>query len=170
MHVLGVDYSTSAVDMALLSEDDRVEWLRLDIGPPRKPTLAVGMRGLLAARDAARDLPGPASSEWDDVAMVAIENPWSVNAGTAKALGLVGGAIVAQVPSRVTVLLVSPLDVDRAIGIPIRLKREKRKPAMRARVIELLEIEAVDWPQDAFDAVAVAYTARVLCARGEVAA
>lgn len=147
--IAGIDFSTHAIDTVLLDEDtDRATWhrRRLDTAP------GDAFEAARRVRDAM-----PARGRWlDTVIAIGIEEP--AGQGTTP-LVRVQGAILACLP---VTLLIQPL-------YPVTWKKhsvgrgDARKPAIADWAFARLAaagIDARDWPQDAFDAYAIAYATR----------
>lgn len=154
-YVLGIDYSTKAIDLVFL--DESAEACRWHSIP-----LARGIAGIRQVRHAyawAREL--------EDVYLVAIEDPYSAGRTAAKTLGRVDGAILSSLPSRIAsehVWRLRPDEWRMACGLPGNApKRDVAEWAKRfGSQVEL-------WPQDAVDALAMAYAAREINARAVAA-
>ncbi len=160
--VLGIDLSSFAVDLVLLDEDrDEAEWTRLVLGDEKTTAL-----------DRLRQVPTlmPRASFYDDIYLIAIEEPYGSNqAGTQAKLNRVLGAVVACLPSNVQIWTVMPGDWRRALGLKGNASKEEaaltvcaiRQEALsRWNVAHWPHREWEVWPQDACDAFAVARYAR----------
>lgn len=149
--IAGIDYSSHAVDIALLEDDSiQAKWVRIDLegGTPFE-----------RARSLRNSFPSPSWWEHYGVYLVGIEDPHSRANHTAKALGLVAGAIATRLPPRLTVVQTVPVEWKRlTVGKPSATKDEVARWART-----YLDHGGVQkWPQDAYDAYAIARAVRVL--------
>ena len=158
MRVLGIDYSTRALDLVAVPFDgedlDDAVWRRIDLTGGER----YDGQGTFTAALRVRERLGH-GFDWADVGLVYIEDPMSVSMATAKALGIVGGAIVASLPLHVragaVLNSIRPEDWKRVLcDSPHASKR-----TVRARV-EALGFLQLGTGQDAFDAAGIAWAAR----------
>lgn len=151
MTVLGIDVSSEAVDLVLLDADsNRATTLHIALGNGKKHPLLTRTRRVMER------FPGPGWLEDAGVYLVAIEDPMSRFPHTAKALGLVTGAVLALIPRRYTVVSMQPNEWKRlTVGQP---GASKERIAEWARS-ELNHDEEV-WPQDGYDAYCIARAVR----------
>lgn len=161
--IAGIDFSTKAVDVVLLEEDDNTaEALRFELP---------GRTAFEAARSVAHFL--PRSGWWRDhgIYLVGIEQPFGVSFRSASALMRVQGAIIATIgfppamPNRALVEI-PPHEWKRELG----LSGNANKLDVAKRVHELYPETQYGWGQDALDAYGIAYAVRGLCERAAVAA
>lgn len=152
---VGIDLSTHAVDLVKLDEEtDRAEWVRVPL---------VGKDAVERARSYRAQTDGYTwrtfySEFWDDVLVVAIEDP--AGRGDMRKLARVQGVVLATIPARIPVWLFAPSEWRRLCGIPGNASKNTIAlwTAVRWEGAELLE----DAPQDACDAYAIAYACRAL--------
>jgi Holliday junction resolvasome RuvABC endonuclease subunit len=156
VRVVGIDYSVRAIDLVALPFDgidlDDAVWRRVELGPER------GERGAFTAALRVRErlLVG---FDWSGVQLVYVEDPMSVNLGTAKVLGRVCGAILASLPLTVrkgaTINAMPVQDWKRILcGSPNASKQQVRR---RCEQLGFLQLGT---GQDAFDAAGIAWAAR----------
>lgn len=156
--VLGIDYSTRAIDLVYLDEStDAARWHRIP--------LEKGIAGIRQIRG------GYAwAAELEDVYLVAIEDPMSVGMTQAKVLGRICGAVTAALPRSHEVWLMRPDEWRMACG----MKGNASKAAVYEFAILMgQEGGSEDWfrlPQDACDAFCIAYAARSINAKAVAAA
>jgi Holliday junction resolvasome RuvABC endonuclease subunit len=146
--VAGIDYSVHAIDVVMVDEDTgdaRWHRRRLDAAPGDAFTRARRIRDLM-----------PARRSWlDTVVAVGIERPYSQNRGSVASLLRIQGAILACLPVELDVVELPPqtwktLTVGKAKASKVDV-RDWVVDELFARTPELS-----DWPQDAFDAYAIA--------------
>lgn len=101
--IAGIDFSSRAVHVVLL-DDDTNEATAHTFG-------LVGSTPFERARSLR--LVFPKGTRWDGIWLVGIEDPYSMSKGTAKALGLAAGAIVALLPPGLTVVQTPPSEWKR---------------------------------------------------------
>jgi hypothetical protein len=146
--VVGIDLSSRAVDIVLLSEnEDTAEWLSIPLS---------GATAWDRTRDIARQM--PAGTWWDDVYLCAIEKPFGPSRLAQSVLMRAQGAILGAVPHRVEAWEVTPGEWKRHIGIPL-----SAKPSWGDFAPSLFDGL---WPQDARDALGVALYARAVNSAG----
>ena len=155
--MLGVDFSSRAVDLVYLDEStDCARWHSIP--------LERGVAGTRQIRSAYAW-----AAELESVYLVAIEDPFSAGRTAAKQLGRVCGAIIASLPPSVPdehVWLMRPDEWRMACGMAGNAT--KAQVAVWAR--ERFAIDGLDmWPQDAIDALCVAYAAREINAKAVAA-
>lgn len=151
MTVAGIDYSSRAVDIVLLDDDGRrCHWTNIPLHGDTPLERARSLRGRL-----------PLRSWWEDegVYLIGIEDPIGHHAHTAKALGQAGGAIAALLPASLTVLQTPTAEWKRLFcGDAKASKDDVREAVSRDGVFG----SSPGWTQDAYDAYAIAWTARHL--------
>lgn len=153
-HVLGIDVSSHAIDLIRLDETSTAaEWTRLDLGDEKVPAFE---------RCRQVQCVMPQASFYEDVYLIAIERPKTHSFISAAAQFPVFGAVLACLPYAIETWDVSPGDWRKGIG----LKGNAKKDECARAVNDLGAPSDTSWPQDAFDAFAVAYYARELNARG----
>lgn len=151
MTVAGIDFSTKAVDIVLLDDDtDQAEWFRYEIADERG--------ALWACRNLRLIFPGGSFFESRGVWLVGLEQPYSQSRDTAKKLGMVAGAIAARLPTDLTVIQTDPNEWHRIFTG--NAKAGKEQIAERARGQR--GYPDSEWPQDAYDALGIAYAVRWL--------
>ena len=140
---------------------DDAEWIRLALGTDK-----------ISALDRLRQVPllMPRNSFYEDIYLVAIEEPYGSNqAGTQAKLNRVLGAVLACVPQEVQVWTVMPGDWRKALGLAGNASKEEAALAvcaLRQAALARWNVEHWPhrewevWPQDACDAYAVARCAR----------
>lgn len=146
--IAGIDYSREYIDIVLLNDDtDTATWHRYDLrGKPD--------RAWDAARRTRATLPGP--SFWDDTWLCGIESGYRGRVNAVRALSLVQGAILACIPSSVTVVPIPEEEHKRVFcGSAKAIKEDIAQQAIRLGAQTL-------WVQDAYDAYSVAWCAREL--------
>lgn len=159
--VLGIDYSTKAIDLVYLDEtSDAARWHRIP--------LETGIAGIRKMRHAYAW-----AAELEDVYLVAVEDPMSVSMTSAKKLGRVCGAVMACIPQSLEVWLMRPDEWRMACGMA---GNASKAAVMEFALLMGQEAGTEDWfrlPQDACDAYCMAYAAREINAKaiglGEVA-
>lgn len=152
MSLLGIDFSTHAVDCVLLPwSGERAHHYRFPLTGDTAFDRARAVRPILI---------GPLAG----VDMVAIESPKSNRFGTAVALARVQGAILQTFPPELTVLEVAPAEWRLECGLPGN--------ASKAKVAAWVGGVWADAPadQNALDAFAIAYAARQMNRRANEAA
>jgi hypothetical protein len=153
--VLGIDISSHHVDFVTLDETTSdAEWTRVRL---------VGSDAFVRLRDTAWQMPSRGWLEDHGVYLVAVEVPKTRFLKSAAALFPVYGAVVAAFPADVEVWDVHPVKWRDELGLP----GNAPKDVCAARCVELGAPES--WPQDAFDAFAVAFYARAVNARAVAA-
>lgn len=152
--IVGIDYSTRAIDMVKLSfDDDRAEWKRVTLEGARADE-----RILHDARRKLRELGG---EWWDDVALVAIERPAGRGTSAVIDMAVVAGVIVSRVPARIPIWRLGPSEWRRHCG----LKGSASKDDVFAWAMRHWPYKTGDLlctPQDAADAYCIAYAARAI--------
>jgi Holliday junction resolvasome RuvABC endonuclease subunit len=146
--VAGIDFSTKAIDVVLLNDDtDHATWHRY--------TITHKQGAFYAARQVNDAM--PTSSFWDQVWLAAIEDPYSNSRGTAKALGMIRGAVLASIPTRLPILPTAPQEWKRVFcGNPSASKTDVKDAAIRRG------FDPADAAQDAYDAYGIAWAIRKL--------
>ncbi len=98
MTTLGIDLSTSRIDLVYLDDDGPgADWERVRL-PRRDPTRERAEEMIDVLRHIRHAMPRRSELERRAVHLVAIEDPYSAQSHTAKRLGQVFGAIVAVLP------------------------------------------------------------------------
>jgi hypothetical protein len=148
VQVAGIDVSTHSVDIVLLDEDDTAEWTSVPCADDRGP--------FFAARLAAELM--PRGTFWDDVYLAGIERPFTQNRGTARALGLITGAVASCLPRLLTALETAPQEWKR-----VTVGGAKASKQDVARWVSYQWVNPPDLvTQDGIDAFAIAWAARAL--------
>jgi hypothetical protein len=148
MNVLGIDFSSHAVDLVLADENrDRAEWLRVDL---------IGGKAFDRTREVRQSMPAAGWYTDHGVYLIALERPFSSSRNDA--IRLVQGAVLACLPRRIEVWEVTQQQWKPRLGLK---QREKPTVADLQRAYPDLTIDA-GWPQDALDAAAMAFWARDL--------
>ena len=155
--VLGIDVSSHAIDLVKLDEETTSAlWLRVPLDGA-------------TSFDRLRQIPlaMPHGSFYDNVYLAAIERPKTRFMPSAAALFPVFGAVVACLPAALELWDVPPTAWRHGLG----LKGNAKKEECALKVIRLLQIGddgilTLNWPQDAYDAYAIAFYARELNSRG----
>lgn len=164
MKVAGIDVSTLAIDIVTLNRDGSgaPEWHRHKLGADRDGAIA-------RSRRIPAYVPGPASTFWDDVCYVAIEDPQMRGSSvkTAYSLYRVQGYVLACVPLTMPVRHFQPAQWRKGAGIA----GNAPKADVKRRSSEL-HPSSEEWPQDAHDAhlIARALVSALDTERDEVAA
>lgn len=157
--IVGIDLSTHNVDLVKLDEDsDRAEWVRVPL---------VGENAIDRARSYADrhhdHLAAVADWDgyWSDVVLVALEDP--AGRGDTRKIARVQGVVIATIPTRVQVWTMQPAEWRKACAMPGNCPKE------RVRLFAEVRLQDADpggdfqrWPQDAYDAYAIAYAARAI--------
>ena len=161
MRLAGIDLSTLNVDIVTVQLDGPLEprWYPASLGKTSKDTSWQTVGRVKQALDDA----GATRSMWDGIAAVYIEDPYSHGASTAKALGLITGAVRAVIPGRLQdrCWRLSPTEWRVLVGLSA--KSSKADVADHA---SLLGFTPGQRTQDACDAFCVALAGRVLCEQG----
>lgn len=164
--IAGIDYSTHAIDVVLIDEDDGrpPAWLRHPLEGADAWERTRNIRNLPT-------LPGA-----DDVLAVGIEDP-AGNHGT-NYLYRVQGAILARIPRTMLVQPWRPSQWRKAVGLPGNASKNDvavhsqwqllNSPPAEGRSEWRLHI-GMDWPQDAHDAHCIALATRQALIREEAA-
>lgn len=142
--VVGIDFSTHAIDLVKLDETANVgTWTRIPMDGG-------------SAWDRTRKLPlmMPRASWWDDVYLCAIESPKSAGFKVATVMHRVQGTVMACVPSAVWMWEVTPAEWKGHLGIKASLK-----PGWGDFPF-VPSFDCDEWEQDALDAFGVALFAR----------
>jgi Holliday junction resolvasome RuvABC endonuclease subunit len=162
--IAGIDFSTHAVDVILLDEDTgRPRWhrRRLDTGPGDAFNAALRVRDAMPVRGAWRD---------SGVTLIAIERPWSRQLRSIAVLMRIQGAILATLPPQLPILELHPQTWKRETVGKSNASKAAVAAWARAELILRCGSTTVDgWPQDAFDAYAIARAAQALNDRSEAA-
>jgi Holliday junction resolvasome RuvABC endonuclease subunit len=156
--VLGIDISSRAIDFVRLDETTNdATWERLEL------TGETSFERLRSIGDAGR---------WDiawfeDVYLAIIERPKTRFMPSAAALFPVFGAVVALLPAKLELWEVAPTTWRHGLGLKGNAKKAEVAEAVRRLACGAEpEHPILDWPQDAYDAYAVAYWARAINQRG----
>ena len=160
--VLGIDLSSFNVDLVTIDETtDDATWTRLELGDDETPALDRLRR--------VGDLM-PTASFYDNIFLVAIEEPYGSNqAGTQAKLNRVLGAVVTCIPDDLQIWTVMPGDWRKGLGLKGNASKEtaalavgalRQEALVRWNVAHFPHREWEVWPQDACDAFAVARYAR----------
>ena len=148
--VLGIDYSSRAVDLVFLDEStDTARWHSIPLE-----------RGVAGARSVRQKYAW--GSALDDVYLVAVEDPMSAGLTVAKQLGRVCGAILSSLPWTLSddlVWMLQPSEWKLACG----LSGNASKQDVARWALERFDCGM--WSQDALDAVCMAHAARDINAR-----
>lgn len=161
--ILGLDFDTRAVHAVLLDDDtDAARYVPIPI---------VDKRGSF---EAARNVRAAMREGWfevDDVWLVGIEDSMYRSPQTVRALARVQGAILASLPRDLCVVPLAQQEWKReTVGFGNAKKPDVELWALNELLPTIYECGARHWPQDAFDAYAIARAARSLNARGIAAA
>jgi hypothetical protein len=157
--VLGIDFSSFAVDIVALVDDEReaIALPQIQLDGPR-------------AIDRARRVPEISPSElaaWG-VWLVAIEEPYSQNRGTVRALSRVQGAILARLPLWLRVVETPPTEWLAVFSgletVPARTS--ERKALAKDKAVERVGYPATFWTHDQADAYGIGWAVRELNSRG----
>jgi hypothetical protein len=151
--VLGVDFKTHAIDLALLDDDmNTAVRLRVELAGVTAFDRARSTRRLFPSRRWLEDEMG--------VVLVGLEKPYSSHFPASAALMRLQGAIAVLLPPAVPVIELDPQEWRHELGLP-KAGPKATKAHVRARVLELYP-DAAEWGQDAIDAYAIAYAARAI--------
>lgn len=156
--IAGIDFSTRAVDVVLLSEDsDAATWHRFELH---------GDGAFDRTRSVALSVPGAGHSFWDDVLAVGIEQPRG-NHGVVH-MARIQGAVLTRIPTDKLVHPINPSDWRKTVGLPGNCSKDE----VRMWVTGLWDgaLDRYDWPQDACDAYCIALATRSLLQHDEKAA
>jgi hypothetical protein len=154
MRIAGIDYSTKAVDLVTIPHEDA--------GAPEWHTFPLqGDDAFDRARDVALEMPGRASSFWDDILAIGIEHPGGKH-GTGHMLRI-QGAILSCLPAWVLVEPLPPAKWRTLVGLPGNASK------LNVTLHSLVQgspwpssVKADLWPQDAHDAHLIAHATRTL--------
>lgn len=148
--IAGIDYSTHAIDVVLIDENDAK--------PPRWYGFELDGHDAFARTRSIRDtMPGAASSFWQDVLAIGIEEAQGVQKATVAKLKAIQGGVLACLPSGTLVQPWVPAAWRKAVGLPGN--------APKATVADWVYLRAVaspgythvvGWPQDPCDAYCIA--------------
>lgn len=143
MFVAGIDYSTHAVDLVLVDQDEQRPpwWHRFELH---------GQDAWERTRDVRRVMPGPSSQLWDEVGAFGVEDPRGQNSGV---LYRVQGAVLACLPPTALVHPLVPSEWRKAVGLPGN--------ATKAQIYGAFPQDPL-WPQDACDAYCIALATATL--------
>lgn len=148
--VVGIDFSTHAVDLVTLDEtDDTAIWERIPLEGETAWDRLLDWRNITVAG-------------WDDVFLAAIEFP---TPDQRRVLAQMQGAIVARIPGRVPVWQFKPSEWRRACWLPGNASKGAvaRFAVLRWRnVPDVAAAVRLQMPQDAYDAFCIAWAAREL--------
>ena len=145
--VLGIDYSTKAVDLVFLDEnEDSARWHSIP--------LERGFDGIRKIRHAYAW-----QRELEDVYLVVLEDPMSAGRTAAKQLGRVSGAIGTCLPVETVCWLLRPDEWRMACGLP----GNGSKAQVASWAASRFDCEM--WSQDALDALAMAWAGREMIRR-----
>lgn len=151
--IAGIDYSTRAIDVVLVDEDDAQppRWIRHDLQ---------GQDAFDRTRDVRRSLRWQWSDDYwpENCAALGIEDPRGQNAG---ALYRIQGAILAHLPERLLVQPWIPSQWRKAVGLPGNASKQD--------VMRFALAYGDDWPQDAYDAYCIALATRLAITREKAA-
>jgi hypothetical protein len=151
--VLGIDFSSKALDLVLLDENSDVSrWDRLP--------LPECFSKVELARAVADAMPGPSWFQHHEVYLVACEEPMGQNRQAIAALYTVLGALVTSMPRELPIWLLRPAEWKAGVGLPGNLKTSKGDGQSQLRSWAVAHGASVEWPVDACVALALAYTAR----------
>lgn len=150
MNVLGIDFSSSAIDLVYLQEDaDIARWHRIPLEPGWQ-----GVRKIRHSYAWAGELEGAG------VYLVALEQPMSSFRNSIAALNRIQGGILCSLPLELDVWLLAPGEWHAGIGLGRNVSTQK-DPGRAALVSWALPHGADEsWPVDACAALAMAHTAR----------
>lgn len=160
MNVAGIDYSTRAIDVVLVPEDD---------GPPAWHRFPLtGTDAFDRTRSVADTMPGRTSQFWDEILAVGIEHPGG-KFGTGDMLR-VQGAILSCIPARMLVEPWPPAKWRKAVGLKGNATKDEVAYFANPRWV------AVDpswwgkrFEQDALDAYCIALATRQAITRKQAA-
>lgn len=155
-NVLGIDLSSKAIDLVLLDENTNAAlWERRELD---------GGSAFERACDVRAKMPAPSWFASRDVYLIGIEIPESRYRSSLRAQLPVVGAVLACLPRDVAVWPVAPADWKRPLGIGTQTKPtlEQLPDFTTPRGTSL----ARNWPQDARDALGVAFYVRDTNAAG----
>jgi hypothetical protein len=153
--IAGIDFSTRFVDVVLLDEDtDHADWHRYPLA------------GLGDAFDRTRTVRYalPSRSWWDDVIAIGIEQPFG-RGSSVTPLYRVQGAILACLPPLTLVQPWIPSSWRSAVGLAGNCSKDDVAAYVHDNCLE-----AIDWPQDACDALCIALATREALERTQDAA
>jgi hypothetical protein len=154
MKIVGIDFSTRAIDLVELALDDETTtWWN---HPMEGATLEDRIR-YMDATDGDIPLfgmPRRGSNIWDSVLAVGIERP--IGRFSTDQLSMVLGALITRVPQRMLLKLWTPPAWKKECGLPGNCG----KPVVKAWVDEQRPGHPLLGSQDACDAFAIAYATR----------
>jgi hypothetical protein len=155
MLTAGIDASSRAVDIVLLTEDDHATHHRYELQGGTPFERARYLRHVM-----------PRGVFWDGVALVGLEQTYSGAYSSATALALIRGALAALLPSGLTVLETRPNEWQKIFtGVPKLPKTSHDRKMLVRRRCSDLGIWAPDAKSDFYDAVGIAWAVRELCER-----
>ncbi len=155
MRIAGIDYSTKAVDLVTIPHNG-------DGGAPEWHTFPLqGDDAFDRARDVALEMPGRASSFWDDILAIGIEHPGG-HYGTGAMLRI-QGAILSCLPAWVLVEPLPPAKWRKLVGLAGNASKDDvLRHSLNQGFVWPDGYIAGDWPQDAHDAHLIAQATRTL--------
>lgn len=168
--VIGIDLSSHAIDLVRLDElDNHAEWLRVDLA---------GASAWDRTRMVKQTM--PSASWWDEVYLCAVEQPFGMSRRAQSVLMRVQGAVLASIPQSIETWEVNVADWKKQLGLGTKkptfsdlqavmpgLLLEWRRLGVTTGFAAIPLAEALkDVPQDALDALAIAYYARETNAKG----
>lgn len=162
MSVLGIDFSTKAVDLVYVNDDhpERADHVRITLPAPvkgndRPEEIVDAIRVIRAEFPRRREL------EERGVWAIGIEDPYSMSTRTAKRLGQIAGAVVALIPPELVVTVLAPAAWRRELGIPGRQRSVEQKAEIAAWTRHRW-VGGVSLPQDAKDAYCIGRAAALV--------
>lgn len=151
--ILGIDYSTRAIDVVLIDENDAE--------PPRWYRVILdGADAFERTRELSRPLAYHLGLDLDDTLAVGIEDP-AGNHGV-RALARVQGAILARLPRGVLVVPLAPSQWRKTVGLPGNASKKAVMAWADAHRAERATRAWELWNSDACDAYAIAVATRLL--------
>ena len=151
MKVAGVDYSTRAVDIVTLDEDNHAEW--------HHHALSASTSALERARSVSLVVPGRDHAFWSDIDAVGMERV--IPHGSIVTLLWVMGAVLTCIPGRIPVEPLTPSRWKSAVGLSGSATKEQVARFAEAWCVKHRTVGA-DWNQDAKDALCMALVARAM--------
>ena len=149
--IAGIDYSTNAIDVVLVDEDDGAARLfHWDL---------CGASAFDRLRAVALVMPPRRAVYWDTIRAVGIEEPMGrgpASWGVVPKLKAIQGAIVACIPSLVPVTPLKPAEWREKVGVPGNATKDMVAAWAMAQLDDPPGMPLKQWPQDAFDAYCIA--------------
>ncbi len=167
MTVLGIDVDTRSLHLCLLNDDtNQGRYLHVPLvadKPPKEPFSFDDVRGLREVLNETifEIAPYWGFEGWDSIRLVAVENPHLRQVANVHKYGLVIGALLAAVPSRVPVRLLAPAVWHQAF-LGKGNARKGEQPVKTQAWVRAHELGFYSDDMNATDAYGIAWAARAM--------